>query len=346
MRRFIIRLSVLGLLVPGFIIAGASPVPAAQNQIKVSKDAVRALYTAYNANDWSALDGIVAADAVDHDASPGQAPGREGIVQVLQGFRAAFSGDVVIDDLVGAGDKVADRIHLDGTQTGTFFGIPATGKPVHIEAIEIWRVRDGQIIEGWHVENILQLLIQLGAVPSPAGPSVTPAMVTPPSTAASPAGSPATTTTTDIAANESVVRHYYAAVNSRNLGAFDTVLAAGAIDHNPASANQPSGREGIRQEIGALLAAFPDYHVTNEDIVAEGDLVVVRSVALGTQTGPLAAIPPSGKPVQFEAMDIWRVQDGQIVEVWHIEQLLNVLIQVGAVPAPGESTTPVATPSS
>jgi SnoaL-like polyketide cyclase len=75
--------------------------------------------------------------------------------------------DVVIDDLVAEGDLVTDRVHLDGTQTGDFFGVPATGKPIHIEAIEEWRIADGKIVEGWHVENLLQVLIQVGAIPAP-----------------------------------------------------------------------------------------------------------------------------------------------------------------------------------
>jgi predicted ester cyclase len=75
----------------------------------------------------------------------------------------------VIDDLVAEGDLVADRIHLDGTQTGEFFDVPASGKPVYIGAIEEWRIAGGQVVEGWHVENLLQVTIQIGAIPVPGG---------------------------------------------------------------------------------------------------------------------------------------------------------------------------------
>jgi predicted ester cyclase len=59
-------------------------------------------------------------------------------------------------------------------QSGDFFGVPATGKPVHIEAIEMWKTKDGKIVEGWHVENLLQALIQIGAIPAPHGAAESP----------------------------------------------------------------------------------------------------------------------------------------------------------------------------
>lgn len=161
-----------------------------------------------------------------------------------------------------------------------------------------------------------------------------------------PVASPATPAAADTAANEAVVRQYYDAVNSGQLDAFDSLIAADAVDHDPSTSAQGPGRDGIRQAITALRAAFPDYRVMSQDLFAEGDLVVVRSLARGTQSGPLLTIPPSGKPVQFETMDIWRVRNGQIVDVWHVEQLFNVLVQIGVIPAPGAgAATPAATPA-
>ena len=148
----------------------ARVVPAAADEAGERNEAIiRQLYAAYNASTWDALAAVIAADVVDHDAAPGQAPGLVGFTESLVGFKAAFSGDVVIDELVSEGEWVTDRIHLDGTQTGDFFGVPATGKPVHIEAIEMWKTKDGKIVEGWHVKNLLQVLIQLGALPMPGG---------------------------------------------------------------------------------------------------------------------------------------------------------------------------------
>lgn len=134
-----------------------------------NEELVRRMYAAYNAADWTALDAVFAADVVDHDATPGQVPGLAGITQQLMAFKAAFAGEVVIDELVSEGVWVTDRIHLDGTHVGAFFGIPATGRPVQIEGIEMWQIRDGTIAAGWHVENLLQVLIQIGAIAAPGG---------------------------------------------------------------------------------------------------------------------------------------------------------------------------------
>jgi steroid delta-isomerase-like uncharacterized protein len=343
MRRSSVFIAVLSLCLAGLWPATARGAAATPES---NKDVIRKLYAAYNAGDWAALDAIIASDAIDHDATPGQAPGRAGIVEALKSFRAAFADPVVIDQLVASGNEVADRLHLDSTQTGAFFGLPPSDKPVHIEAIEIWQIENGQVVEGWHIENILQLLIQIGAVPSPSGRGGTPMAATPmmPAAMSTPMAPPmASPTTTDTAANEAVVRRYYDAVNSGQLDVFDTLIAADAVDHNPSTATQGPGRDGIRQAITALRTAFPDYRVMNQDLFAEGDLVAVRSIAQGTQTGPLLRIPPSGKPVQFETMDIWRVRNGQIVDVWHIEQLFNVLVQVGVIPAPGSGAATPAT---
>jgi predicted ester cyclase len=160
--------------------ARAIPSAAQETSSETNEGIVRKLYAAYNAGAWEALAEVIAVDAVDHDAVPGQAPGLAGITQQLMVFKAAFSGEVMVDELVSETVWVTDRVHLDGTHTGDFFGIPATGKSVHIEAIEMWKTKDGKIVEGWHVENLLQALIQLGAIPAPDGapaasPEVTPA---------------------------------------------------------------------------------------------------------------------------------------------------------------------------
>lgn len=100
----------------------------------------------------------------------------------------------------------------------------------------------------------------------------------------------------------------------------------------------------IRQAIAALRSAFPGYRVATHDVFTEGDLVDVRSLAHGTQTGSLLTIPTSGQPVQFETMDFWQVVIGQIVGVWRVEQLFNVLMQIGGVPS-GAATPATATPA-
>jgi predicted ester cyclase len=167
----------LGAAGAGLALAGrALPAAAQEPSAEANEGLVKQLYAAANAGTWDALAAVVATDAVDHDAVPGQAPGLAGITQRLMALKAAFAGDVVVDELVSEGEWVTDRVHLDGTHTGPFFGIAATGKPVHLEAIEMWKTREGKLVEGWHVETLLQVLVQIGAIPAPGvGPAASPA---------------------------------------------------------------------------------------------------------------------------------------------------------------------------
>jgi steroid delta-isomerase-like uncharacterized protein len=89
------------------------------------------------------------------------------------GFREFYSGisggfpdyDIHIDEVVAEGKKVVLRFTFTGTNTGDYFGIPSTGKPVTIRFVEIFTVREGQIAEIWHVANVLDVMQQLGFLP-------------------------------------------------------------------------------------------------------------------------------------------------------------------------------------
>ena len=80
--------------------------------------------------------------------------------------------------------------------------------------------------------------------------------------------------------------------------------------------------------------AFPDAHSTVEDQVAEGDKVVTRWRAAGTQLGELGPIPPTGRPFVMEGITIERIAAGKIVEVWVARDELGLLHQVRALPEP------------
>lgn len=86
-----------------------------------------------------------------------------------------------------------------------------------------------------------------------------------------------------------------------------------------------------------LITAFPDTHLTIDDLLAEGDKVVLRATISGTHEGALHGIPPTHKQVQFMAMRIFRIADGKIVETHVVADTLGVLQQLGIVPTPGQS---------
>jgi len=96
---------------------------------------------------------------------PGIATGIDGAKAAHQMMLAAFPDyQTVIDDLVAEGDKVAARITMSGTHSGSFMGIPATGKHVLFTGMYIARIADGKIVEHWGEEDAVSLLQQLGAL--------------------------------------------------------------------------------------------------------------------------------------------------------------------------------------
>jgi steroid delta-isomerase-like uncharacterized protein len=117
--------------------------------------------------DFAAERELLATNVIDHNPLPGFATGFEGHHQVLAMFQNAFDGHVTLEDVIAEGDRVVDRWTFHGTHRGELFGIPATGKQVTFTGIDISRIENGQIVEFWHQEDILSLMQQLGAIPTP-----------------------------------------------------------------------------------------------------------------------------------------------------------------------------------
>jgi len=134
--------------------------------------------------------------------------------------------------------------------------------------------------------------------------------------------------------NKTLMRRFFEEVyTKKNLTAIGELIAPTHIDHAAAAAGLPDGPEGSRQAIGMMLTGFPDLHVTVEDMIAEGDKVVVRMTMRGTQQGALGGIPPTGKQVVVSTIDIVRIEGGKIAEEWGIDDRLSMLQQLGLVPA-------------
>jgi len=117
---------------------------------EIYKSIVRRYYDAFSTGGLDLLDDVVADDFVDHDPMPGQPPGLVGIKLAVDSFRAAFpDGEMVVDSLIAEGDRVVARVTMSGTHRGEYAGMPGTGKAVRAEGIEIFRLADGKLAEGW-----------------------------------------------------------------------------------------------------------------------------------------------------------------------------------------------------
>jgi steroid delta-isomerase-like uncharacterized protein len=135
--------------------------------------------------------------------------------------------------------------------------------------------------------------------------------------------------------NKAIVRRYGEDFWGKgDLDAADELFADELVDHSPAVPDLAPGPAGQRQALAAYREAFPDLRVTNEDVLAEGDKVVLRWTARGTHQGDLMGIPPTGRLVTLKGIDILRIENGKIVERWAEYDNLGLLQQLGIVPAP------------
>ena len=134
--------------------------------------------------------------------------------------------------------------------------------------------------------------------------------------------------------NKALVRRYFEEIDEqRDVSVLDEFVVPDFIDHNPSPGFAPD-LEGLKQSFLHFLAATPDgYHVV-EDMIAEGDKVVTRVSAYGTQTGELFGIPPTGNQMRVTGIAVHRIADGKIVEHWNEIDNLGAMQQLGVVPVP------------
>lgn len=121
----------------------------------------------WGAGDVQTLESLFAEDVVDHNAFPGQVPGRAGIEQTLIAYRTAFP-DLTLtnEDIIIGEDRVVLRWTARGTHQGELNGLPATGAAVTMTGIDILRVEDGLVVERWGEFNGMDLMQQLGVLGS------------------------------------------------------------------------------------------------------------------------------------------------------------------------------------
>ena len=135
--------------------------------------------------------------------------------------------------------------------------------------------------------------------------------------------------------NKAIVRRFFEEVaNKGNQTVADELLAAEFVNHNPGP-GQGTDREGFKQSVVGALTSFPDLHYTIEDIVAEGDRVMVRWTQKGTHEGQWGPVAPTGKQFEVSGFYSFRVANGKLVKLWSNMDLWSMAMQLGLLPPPG-----------
>ena len=117
--------------------------------------------------------------------------------------------------------------------------------------------------------------------------------------------------------------------NNKELDAADELVAEDCIDHS-GFPGQPPGRDGMKQRWAGMFDAFPDFHITIDDLVAQGERVAMRATGCGHHLGEFVGIAATGCEVVFTEINISRVVGGRMVEHWAERGTLAVMEQMRA----------------
>ncbi len=135
--------------------------------------------------------------------------------------------------------------------------------------------------------------------------------------------------------NKATVRHLFDAVTDTDLDGALALVMDDIVVHTQVPGIEP-GREGFRTFLAGFFSAFPEQSVEVHELVAEGDRVLARHTHHAVHGGDFAGLPPTGKRVTVDGLELFRFRDGKIAEMWHHDDLLGLFQQLGAIPAPPE----------
>ena len=113
----------------------------------------------------------------------------------------------------------------------------------------------------------------------------------------------------------------------------DEVCSADILAHT-ATGNDLRGVEAFKQYMVGFYDAFPDLHITIEDILVDGDKAATRYTYTGTNRGAFMGVPPTNRRITGWAIEIDRFSDGRLVELWGRLDTLGLMQQLGLIPAP------------
>ena len=135
---------------------------------------------------------------------------------------------------------------------------------------------------------------------------------------------------------KNLIRRFTDLTNAADWDGLAEVVAVNFTRHSAATPGPPvTSREQFVALQKGFLRTFPDQHVTIQQLVAEGDRVAILATYSGTQTGPLAQYPATGKRVESPFIGIFRIESGRIAELWVEWDNLAMLTQLGLFPPPG-----------
>jgi steroid delta-isomerase-like uncharacterized protein len=139
--------------------------------------------------------------------------------------------------------------------------------------------------------------------------------------------------------NKQVVRQYIEAFNRQDIEGMGQLVVSNTNQsfHFPGMPTSMDW-ERVKQLYASFWSAFPDLTAKIEEIIAEGDKVAIRVINTGTHKGEFQGIPPTNKKVSFGGRDFVTLRDGKIAEQWAGTDMMELMQQIGAIPASVQSS--------
>ncbi|MDR0788532.1 MAG: ester cyclase [Gemmatimonadota bacterium] len=257
--------------------------------------------------------------------------GRRGFIEFHRGWAAAFP-DLHIQslELVGSDARVVAEYELGGTHTGPLLTprchLPATGMEIQVRVVDVLDLENGQITAFRRYFDVVSMLRQLGLVAGT--PLHAPDRRAPLELYAQPVDGNAPQR------HKAIVHRFFQEVFDRRNAAAAADSCAKRYSWHGGHLGEASSLQDYQSVITSFFVGFPDLEVEVLDTIAEGDRVAVRFAINGTHLGPFKGISPTYSRISGAGTSTFRIADGRIVEEWWQADLLTLLRQLEAKPAP------------
>jgi steroid delta-isomerase-like uncharacterized protein len=261
---------------------------------------------------------ILAPDVIYTSPLFGRQSGRDAVIATVSRVDDSLGGlkrearDVIVD-----GPFVAIRYQVRGTHDREYAGIPPTGREIETRGIVIFRLHDGQVVEGWNTIDQRGRLAQMRVGHEPYPPDPAPV-----------AGIDAACPAPSRFEMETLVREFFMRVWTAT--PLPHGLLADDVVFHQSLGRAVAGIEALEAINATWWTAFPDMRQRRGEILVSGDLAATWYTASGTDLGGFDGMAPTGRPVAFESHLMLRVNCGRIVEIWSAMDVDLIREQLGA----------------
>jgi steroid delta-isomerase-like uncharacterized protein len=132
--------------------------------------------------------------------------------------------------------------------------------------------------------------------------------------------------------NKFIMNRFVEFINTADEKLAQELINVNAKFHVPGRPQPMQGPEGYLAIIDMMRSGFPDIQWTLEETIVEGDKVAARFMMRGTHQGSFFGVPPTGKSIAVQAMNFYRLSNGQFVEEYGMPDMMGLMQQIGALP--------------